>query len=151
AYVQDDWKATPKLTINAGLRYDLQWFKPGPYGEYSLYVPSLAKVVVFGSAYPSGAISSYVNSLQASNLIALSSNANISNNPFDYLGRPGKNLAPRFGFAYQVWPNTVLRGAFGIYFNLLPASYMGSMFGTLPFEASETFTNSVNNTQPALT
>jgi hypothetical protein len=151
AYVQDDWKATPKLTINVGLRYDLQWFKPGPYGEFSLYVPSLAKVIVFGSAYPSGAISSYVNSLQASNLIALSSNANISSNPFAFLGRPDKNFAPRFGFAYQVWPNTVLRGAFGIYFNLLPASYMGDMFGTLPFEASETFTNSFNNTQPTLT
>jgi len=41
-----------------------------------------------------------------------------------------------------MWPNTVVRGAFGIYFNLLPASYMGDMFGTLPFEASETFTNS---------
>ena len=142
AFVQDDWKPTPKLTVNVGLRYDLQWFKPGPYGEFSLYVPSLNKVIVFGSAYPSGAISSYVNSLQASNLIALSSNANISSNPFAFLGRPDKNFAPRFGFAYQVWPNTVLRGAFGIYFNLLPASYMGDMFGTLPFEASETFTNS---------
>jgi hypothetical protein len=142
AFIQDDWKPLPKLTINVGLRYDLQWFKPGPYGEFSLYVPSLAKVVVFGSSYPTGAISSYVNSLQASNLIALSSNASIPNNPFAYLGRPNKNWAPRFGFAYQMWPNTVVRGAFGIYFNLLPASYMGDMFGTLPFEASETFTNS---------
>jgi hypothetical protein len=25
AYVQDEWKATPSLTVNAGLRYDLQW------------------------------------------------------------------------------------------------------------------------------
>ncbi len=39
-------------------------------------------------------------------------------------------------------PNTVVRGAFGIYFNLLPASYMGNMFGTLPFEATQNFTNS---------
>jgi hypothetical protein len=142
AYIQDDWRATPKLTINVGIRYDLQWFEPGPYGEFSLYVPSLKKVIVFGNAYPSGAISSYVNSLQASNLIALSSNSSISNNPFSFLGRPNKNFAPRFGFAYQAIPNTVVRGAFGIYFNLLPASYMGDMFGTLPFEASETFTNS---------
>ncbi len=71
--MQDDWKATPKLTINMGLRYDLQWFEPGPYGESSLYVPSLGKVVVFGSSYPSGAIPSYVNSLSASNLMTLSS------------------------------------------------------------------------------
>jgi hypothetical protein len=142
AYIQDDWKPLPKLTVNVGVRYDLQWFTPGPYGEFSLYVPSAAKVIVFGSSYPSGAISSYVNSLQASNLIALSSNASISNNPFSFLQRPDKNFAPRAGFAYQVLPNTVVRGAFGIYFNLLPASYVGAMFGTLPFEASETFTNS---------
>jgi Carboxypeptidase regulatory-like domain/TonB dependent receptor len=149
AFVQDDWKATSKLTINLGLRYDLQWFEPGPYGEFSLYVPSLSKVIVFGSSYPTGAISSYVNSLQASNLIALSSNSSISNNPFAFLGRPDKNFAPRFGFAYQIVPNTVVRGAFGIYFNLLPASYMGNMFGTLPFEASETFTNSANAAAPS--
>lgn len=142
AYVQDDWKVTPKFTINMGIRYDLQWFEPGPYGDASLYDPSLAKVIVFGSAYPAGAIAAYVSSLQALNLIALSSNSSISSNPFAFLGRPDKNFSPRFGFAYQFWPNTVLRGAFGIYFNLLPASYMGAMFGTLPFEASETFTNS---------
>lgn len=142
AYVQDDWKVTSKLTVNIGIRYDLQWFNPGPYGQSSLYDPSLGKVIVFGNSYPAGAISAYVNSLQASNLIALSSNSSISSNPFAYLGRPGKNFAPRFGFAYQFWPNTVVRGAYGIYFNLLPASYVGSMFGTLPFVASQSFTNS---------
>jgi hypothetical protein len=141
AYIQDDWKITPKLTINAGLRYDLQWFEPGPYGESSLYVPSLNKVVVFGSSYPAGAISSYVNSLSSQGLITLSSAANLSNNPFSFLGRPAKNFAPRLGFADEFLPNTVLRGAFGIYFNLLPASYVGAMFGTLPFEAAESFTN----------
>lgn len=144
AYVQDDWKVTPKLTVNLGIRYDLQWFEPGPYGQSSLYIPSLNKVIVFGSSYPAASISAYVNSLQASNLIALSSNSSISNNPFAYLGRPDKDFAPRFGFAYQLWPNTVVRGAYGIYFNLLPASYMGSMFGTLPFVASQSFTNSPN-------
>jgi hypothetical protein len=144
AYVQDDWKVLPKLTVNIGLRYDLQWFEPGPYGEFSLYMPSLNKVVVFGNSYPSGAIASYVNSLTAANLITLSSTANVSSNPFSFLGRPAKDLAPRLGFAYQLFPNTVVRGAFGLYYNLLPASYVGDMFGTLPFEASQSFTNSTS-------
>ena len=141
-YVEDNWKPLPKLTVNAGIRYDLQWFEPGPYGEFSLYIPSLNKVVVFGNSYPSGAISSYVNTLTADGLMELSSAANLSSNPFSYLGRPNKDFAPRLGFDYQLFSNTVLRGAFGIYYNLLPASYMGNMFGTLPFEASESFTNS---------
>lgn len=142
AFVQDDWKPLPKLTINLGIRYDLQWFTPGPYGEASLYVPSMNKVVVFGSSYPTQAIPYYVNTLTASNLMTLSSSVGISNNPFAFLGRPDKNFAPRLGFAYQLVPNTVLRGAFGIYFNLLPASYVGSLFGTLPFVATQNFTNS---------
>ncbi len=51
-YLQDDWKVTPRLTVNAGIRYDLQWFRPSPYGNQSLYIPSLQKVVVFGGGYP---------------------------------------------------------------------------------------------------
>jgi hypothetical protein len=140
-YVQDDWKPFSKLTINAGIRYDLQWFEPGPYNENSLWIPSLSKVVVFGSAYPSTVISQQQSVLAANNLIELSSAANISNNPFAYLGRPDKNFAPRLGFAYQIASNTVLRGAYGLYFNLLPASYVGSAFGNLPFTASLTYTN----------
>ncbi len=140
-YVQDDWKPIPKLTINAGVRYDLQWFEPGPYNQNALWVPSLSKVVVFGSSYPSAVIPQYQTLLVNNNLLTLSSSAGISNNPFSFLGRPDKNIAPRVGFAYQVAPNTVVRGAFGLYFNLLPASYMGAMFGQLPFTASLTYTN----------
>ena len=140
-YVQDDWKPISKLTINAGVRYDLQWFAPGPYNQNSLWIPSMGKVVVFGSSYPSAVISQQQSVLAANNLITLSSAAGLSNNPFSYLGRPSKNIAPRLGFAYQVMPNTVIRGAFGLYFNLLPASYVGSMFGNLPFTASLTYTN----------
>jgi hypothetical protein len=142
AYIQDDWKPIPKLTLNIGIRYDLQWFTPGPYGESSLFVPSLNQVVVFGNSYPAAAIPFYVNTLTASKQMVLSSQAGISNNPFSFLGRPNKNFAPRFGFAYQLGSNTVIRGAFGIYFNLLPASYVGSLFGTLPFVATQNFTNS---------
>ena len=140
-YLQDDWKPIPKLTINAGIRYDLQWFSPGPYNKNALWVPSLNKVVVFGSSYPSGVIGQYQTLLANNNLLALSSSAGISSNPFAFLGRPAKNFAPRLGFAYQLIRNTVVRGAFGVYFNLLPGSYVGDMFGQLPFTASLTYTN----------
>lgn len=140
-YIQDDWKVIPTLTLNVGIRYDLQWFEPGPYNQNALWNPALNKVVVFGNSYPSAAIPQYLTLLQNNNLVTLSSSAGISNNPFVFLKRPNKDFAPRFGFAYQVARDTVLRGAFGIYFNLLPASYMGSMFGQLPFTASLTYTN----------
>jgi hypothetical protein len=145
-YVEDDWKLTTKLTINAGLRYDLQWFLPCPYGMNSLFIPSLKEVVVFGNSY-GNAIPSFLTSIP----IALSTSVSgIPSNPFAYLGRPDKDFAPRLGFAYQPFSNTVVRGAFGIYYNLLPASYMYSMFATVPFVATETYSQPAGTT-PAFT
>jgi hypothetical protein len=117
-----------------GLRYDLQWFSDNPYGNNSLFVPSLQKVVVFGDHYPSSAIPGFLTLP-----ITLSSQVGLPNNVFAYLGQAKKNVAPRFGFAYEPIPNTVVRGAFGIFFNLIPASYAGIPFSTLPFSGSQTF------------
>jgi hypothetical protein len=149
AYIEDTWKPVPKLTINAGLRYDLQWFRPSPYGANSLYVPALKEVVVFGSSYPAQSIPNFINGTTIP--INLSSNVNLPSNVFTYLGQNKKNFAPRFGVDYELLPNTVIRGGFGIYFNLLPASYVGTApFTTLPFVSSETYTNSSSST-PAFT
>jgi hypothetical protein len=147
AFVQDDWKLLPNLTINMGIRYDLQWFLPNPYGgNNSLYVPSLKEVVVFGSSYPSDALANFLPGGASGIPIALSSAVGLPSNPFSYVGRPDKNFAPRLGFAYEPIHNTVVRGAVGIYFNLLPASYVGTASGTLPFLSSETYTNSTSKT-----
>lgn len=143
AYVQDDWKVRPNLTVNAGLRYDLQWFRGNPYGLESLFIPSLKEVVVFGKSYPSASISNFLTSIP----ITLSTTANLPGSAMAYLGQDKNNVSPRLGFAYEVVPNTVLRGAFGIYFNLIPASYIGTApFGNLPFLGSETYTNSTGST-----
>ena len=146
-YLQDDWKPLSNLTINAGLRYDLQWFQGNPYGNESLYVPSLGKVVVFGKSYPSTAIPSLLTSIP----ITLSSQVGLPNSAFGYLGQDKHNVAPRFGFAYEPVHNTVIRGAFGLYFALLASNYVDTApFGTLPFVSSETYSNSTTTT-PAFT
>jgi hypothetical protein len=148
AYVEDTWKPVPHLTINAGLRYDLQWFRPSPYNANSLYVPSLKEVVVFGKSYPAASIPGF---LTGSIPITLSANAGLPNNIFSYLGQDKNNVAPRLGFAYEARPNTVVRGAFGIYYNLLPSNYVDTApFTTLPFVGVQTYTNSTSTT-PAFT
>jgi len=139
AFIQDDWKATQRMTINAGLRYDLQWFASSPYGNASLYIPSLQRVVVFGTRYPSAtdkipAIPQYL-----SLPISLSSQVGLPNDVFQYLGQDKNNVSPRLGFAYQVTPRTVLRGAFGIFYNFIPSAYIGNAFANVPFAAVQTF------------
>lgn len=148
-YVQDDWKLLPNLTINAGLRYDLQWFKPSPYGTDSLYVPSLKEVVVFASAFPSAAATYVANNPNIP--IVLAPSVGLPTNVFSYLGQDKNNVAPRLGFAYEPLHNTVVRGAFGIYYNLLASNYMDTApFTTLPFVSAVTYTNSSSAT-PAFT
>jgi hypothetical protein len=145
-YVQDDWKISSKLTINAGIRYDLQWLNQSPYGKQALYIPSLKSIVVFGNSL-AGALSNFTN---GSIPLTTSAAASITSNPMSYVGRQPHNFAPRLGFAYQVIPNTVLRGAAGLYFNQMPPGYMNNSFGGTPFTASPTFSQPAG-TVPSIT
>lgn len=134
-YIQDDWKPIRNLTLNYGLRYDLQRFHDNPYGTESLFVPSIGKVVVFGNSYPSITDPAYIPDT------VLSSTVGLPSKMFDYLGQAMTNIAPRFGFAYQINSNTVIRGAVGQYYNMMPSSYIDNAFSDLPFDTSLTYSN----------
>ncbi len=135
AYVQDDWKPFRNLTLNYGLRYDLQRFHDNPYGTESLFVPSVGKVVVFGNSYPALANPAYIPDT------VLSSNVGLPSSMFAYLGQAMTNIAPRFGFAYQIDSKTVIRGAVGQYYNMMPSSYIDNGFTNLPFDTTLTYSN----------
>jgi hypothetical protein len=142
-YLQDDWKVTHTLTFNFGIRYDLQRFHDNPYGTESLFVPSVGKVVVFADSYPA------ITNTLYSPYTVLAPMVNLPPKMYSYLGQADTNIAPRFGFAYQVHPKTVIRGAVGQYYNLLPSSYIGAGFSGLPFTTSVNYTNTP--TTPTIT
>jgi len=142
SFIQDDWKLLRNLTINYGLRYDQQWFADDPYHRAVLFVPDQQKAVYFGSSIPSTAVSTYVALLQNDNMLTTSAQANMSSNPYNYLHQPSPNFAPRLGFAYEFLPKTVLRGAYGIFYNLLAAQYESTWQGQAPFKGTAKYTNS---------
>jgi len=85
---QDTWHITNKLTIDAGLRWELYLPATASHpGRYSNYDPTINRLVIAG----------------------------IDGNP-DNLGRETyyKYFAPRLGLAYRMTDNTVIRGGFGI-------------------------------------
>jgi len=97
-FVQDDIKATSRLTLNLGLRYDLELPPYEAYDRASIFDRSTPNPVAGGRP---GAL-----------IFA-------GQGP----GRTGKRtfedpyyraLAPRLGFAYQLTASTVLRGGYGI-------------------------------------
>ena len=88
-FVQDDWHAMQKLTLNLGLRYDIYT----PYTEIKNHIANFNRAT--GQLVQAG-----VN--------GASRTADIKT---DYSG-----IQPRVGFAYTATPSTVVRGGFGMSF-----------------------------------
>lgn len=96
-YIQDDWRATPWLTINLGLRYDIFTAYTEVHGRISNYNPYLGLVV-----------SPSIPGIQQSS-------------PTADVPTPLTDWAPRVGFSASLPHNSVLRGGFGLTF--FPVNY----------------------------
>jgi hypothetical protein len=122
AYIQDNWKVTPKLTLNLGVRYEL--FSPigEQFGRQSnfdlqnltLYIPSgpnqntpltpnfNAPAVINGVTFPA---------LFTTPITVSRGQVNSYLIPWDKL-----DIGPRLGFAYNIMEKTVIRGFYGIFY-----------------------------------
>ncbi|HZT36605.1 MAG TPA: TonB-dependent receptor [Bryobacteraceae bacterium] len=93
-FVNDNWRITPKLTLDVGVRYDLQT----PMFERDNRMTNFD-----------------VNPLSATfGALAPASAGGIERRAFSALDT--NNIAPRLGIAYQITPKMVARSAFGIFY-----------------------------------
>jgi hypothetical protein len=135
AYVQDDWKVTPRLTLNLGVRYSffpspsdsnntLLNFDPAQFhtanaptidpatGKMELGTPNAnSATYANGLIFPKGATCAAAQ--------AITSTASCS--PFGSLVNPNsnKNFGPRFGLAYDPFGDGkwAIRGGYGIFYD----------------------------------
>jgi hypothetical protein len=103
-YVQDDWRATNKVTVNLGVRYDVFTPFTEAHGNYANFLMS---------CLTSNSIATAPSSCFATGSSALGGGV-VS--PTIGVNADYKNFAPRVGFAYSMNPATVLRGGFGMSF-----------------------------------
>jgi hypothetical protein len=99
-YAQDDWKVSSRLTLNLGLRYDIQvpfYDHNGNSSSLDLTAPNPAAGNLPGIAIFAGEGSGRTGSRHFVN---------------NYYGAWG----PRAGLSWQVLPNTVLRAGFGLFY-----------------------------------
>jgi hypothetical protein len=130
-YGQDDWRIMPRLTLNLGLRYELPlpWYQPD--GQSVTFIPG----------YQSYRFPNTPSSLAFQNDPGV---------PNSIIKTKYGNLAPRFGFAYDLFGNgkTALRGGFGIFYDTLNANTVG--IGE-PYHYTATYTEPVGGfSQPLL-
>jgi hypothetical protein len=149
SYFNDDWKVTPKLTVNLGLRWDFFSLVYEHHGAQANFVPNGAPTggpayLLPGSTNPADFSTSFTN-LLATDGIAL----DVTNKYGKGLGNSQKaNFAPRVGFAYQVNPKFVARGGFGIFYNGFEnRGYSPNLGENYPFQFNFEYTP-VNDGQP---
>jgi hypothetical protein len=151
-YVQDNWKVSPRLTLNLGLRWDgiphtyeannrQANFYPG------LYDPAKAAVIL-----PSGNISptspglgTSPNSILAGYQFYLNGVGLAGKNgiPAGLVNNYWGNIAPRVGFAFDVdgKGKTVVRGGFGVMYERIQGNDVYNGGTNVPFSAQVSYNN----------
>jgi hypothetical protein len=110
AFMQDNWKATAKLTLNLGLRYDVTLPRTDRLNRQDWFDPNAKSPLNGGSL-------SYTDQFNGPTTLQLHGGEvfNNSNQRTNY-ATDWSDIQPRFGFAYQFAPKMVVRGGYGIYY-----------------------------------
>ena len=138
-YAQDDWKVTPNLTLNLGVRWD--YFTPyaETNGRQANFIPVGGNGST-GTYYMSQKGCAVARSAAFNSLLA-ASNINLDCVSDLTLGDAQEtNFAPRVGFAWSVTPSLVVRSGFGTAYGALGNLGYGGTLGTnYPFVYTQSF------------
>jgi Carboxypeptidase regulatory-like domain/TonB dependent receptor len=115
AFFQDNYRVSPKLTLNLGLRYEINTPRTERYNKMDWLNPNLVSPIQFASqptlAAPLPPGASIPTTLHGGEeFVGVGGNSR-SNYYTDY-----KDIQPRIGFAYQLPHESVVRGGYGIFF-----------------------------------
>ena len=98
-FVQENWKFSPKLTFNIGLRYDVTMPKTERFNRQNWFDKTAKSVNISG-----------VGQAYGGDVFASSHQRRIVDTDW-------RDIQPRFGFAYQFTPKTTVRGGYGMYYS----------------------------------
>lgn len=144
-FFQDDFKVTPSLTLNLGLRYEVMKPPKEKFGAWAMFMPPLGKVVVAGIGTLSQQEFDFrINSTGLAQYVVKAADVGL---PATITKTDWTNLAPRFGFAWRLFGSTksVLRGGYGIFYGTSSLYRMDEYADTFPFSVTETFSRVSNN------
>jgi TonB dependent receptor len=130
-FVQDDWHVTPKLTLNLGLRLDIETGFVERYNRQSWFDPSEPTPLAQQTGLP------LTGGVQFSG---------VGGQPRS-LWETTHNFGPRAGLAYAITPKTVIRTAYGIFY--LPTTQRGYGASTNPgFSVATSFLSTIDGVTP---
>lgn len=122
-YVNDMFRLNPKLTISAGLRWDLN------IPDYTPH-PTTAPCCAVYQPNSQGGILAYPGIAPGL--------------PIHYLSAPKKDFAPRLSLVYSPTPQTVIRAGYGIFFDT-GASGISNLLGTAVYGTTAAVNYTIDN------
>ncbi len=146
AFLQDDWKVTPRFALNLGVRWEyaqpireLSDHQSNFYGTYTSMNQGSGTLLVPSSQSNYPFTATLLSTLAADHI-----NVQYSGN--SYLVNPRRfNFAPRVGFSYMLDPTTVLRGGYGIFYGGLENIGLGlNLAYNAPFFVNANFNPTPN-------
>lgn len=126
SYIQDDWRVTTRLTLNLGLRWEINVGDSEKYNRIATFNPTAASPLASNPGL--------------SNLMGVVDWIG-GNNPSTTLPTNWKGFGPRAGFAYNLG-KTVIRGGYGI--DYLPRPVYANGYGALETNQVTTMVTSLN-------
>jgi len=138
-FVQDDIRLAPRLTLNAGLRYEIFGAPSDIHGRLPTFDPSIASATVPSS----GSLSGFV--LPANYSGPLPGGA-IRSGTSGLWATTYKDLSPRLGFSLRMSerPGLLLRGGYGIYYNRMSGNLAETTVGQPPFSFKQSLQGAQN-------
>lgn len=139
-WFQDDWKVTKRLTLNFGLRYDLNLAADEKHNRLNVgFDPTLPNPIAQLIPPARVAANPALGKLTGGILFA-----GVGGNRTRALLTDTNNWQPRFGMAFQITSKLVFRGGYGLYYTNFQSNAMDQ---TLGFSATTTLVNSLNGGQ----
>jgi hypothetical protein len=107
AYIQDDFRVSSKLTLNAGLRVESE---SGLKEEEDRFTVAFDRTL-----NPGGTLGGIVNPLTGQPIRGGLVYAGVNGAPTEQGNQPAAKFSPRVGLVYSVNPKTVIRTGYGVY------------------------------------
>jgi hypothetical protein len=132
-YALDNWKVTDKLTLNLGVRYELEIPRTERYNKMSWFDPSAVSPLPPLQCFPNPPdYEPCLSNLHGGLVYASSGERHVADT--NYHG-----IAPRVGLAWRASPNTVVRSGYGIFYQ--PSQYGAAGVGVVGYDGFDTTTN----------
>jgi hypothetical protein len=138
-FAQDDIRVNPRLTVNAGLRYEIF----GPPAEIHGLLPNFDPGIAEGVVPENGSLSGFTVPSnyrgQVPRGVTRTSSAGLWST--DY-----RDVSPRIGFALRLTqtPTLLLRGGYGFYYDRPSGGFAESQLGQQPFSVQQLAFNAQN-------